>query len=145
MSRFVSRVRYYARDAADEFRHSPGVNFLAAATLTAVLFVAALMLLLLGNVEHNLQRWRDDLRIAVYLRDDVGPERRDELRGELESMAGVSRVEYIDREEALSRFRDWYSELAEVPAELDVNPLPESLEVFVDARSDAGAGFRVIG
>jgi cell division transport system permease protein len=126
-----ARVRYYARDAFDEWRHSPGVNLLATATLAAVLLVGGLFLLLLDNATARLATFRADLRVEIYLEDDVDAARRTRLRSALENTAGVSRVEYVDKAMALERFRGWFPDLAGVPETLGGNPLPESLEVYL--------------
>ena len=57
-----ARVRYFLTDAWDEFKHSPGANLLAAATLTAVLLLAASLLLVLRNAERQVQRVRGEAR-----------------------------------------------------------------------------------
>jgi cell division transport system permease protein len=132
-----ARIRYYARDAFDEWRHSPGVNVLATATLAAVLLVGGLFLLLLDNASARLAAFRADLRVEVYLEDDVDAARRSRLRSALENTAGVSRVEYVDKAQALERFRGWFPDLAAVPETLGENPLPESLEVYL--AGDAAA------
>jgi len=38
-ARLIHRLRYFVTDAWDEWRHSPGVNLLASATLAAALFL----------------------------------------------------------------------------------------------------------
>jgi cell division transport system permease protein len=139
VSSFSARLRYFVRDAADEWRHSPGVNTLATATLTAVLFVAALALLLQSNLDRHLEEWRRDLRIEVYLSDEITVERRDALESELGAVQGVIRVEYVDKDEALRRFRNWFSGMDDVLETLGDNPLPASFEVYLGGGSDAAA------
>ncbi|NIM60856.1 MAG: hypothetical protein GTO30_04150, partial [Acidobacteria bacterium] len=63
--------------------------------------------------------------------EGVADERRDELNRELAAMPGVTRVEHIDKEEALARYQDWAGEMALLIDDLETNPLPESLEVFL--------------
>jgi cell division transport system permease protein len=142
-----SRLRYFLSDAWDEFRHSPGVNLLAAATLAAALLVAASLALVLRNLESQLDRWRSDARVDVYLRDDVTPDHVEALREALSGLPGVQRLAYVGKAEALARFRESFGDLAELAGELQTNPLPASLEVYVDpgpgtvsfARGVAGA------
>ena len=85
-----SRLRYYAIDAIDEWKHSPGVNLLATATLAAVLFVGSLFLLLFDNAGARLEAFRNDLRVEVYLESDTAPEQRDRLLAALANAEGVS-------------------------------------------------------
>lgn len=127
----LHRLRYFCADAWDEWRHSKAINLLALGTLASALFLAALVMLLIDNVDRRIQHLRDDVRVEVYLRDDHSPEQRQELTGTLQALNGVARVEYVDKQEALRRYRLWAEELADLVEELDSNPLPASLEVYL--------------
>lgn len=131
MNAFWHRLRFFAGDALEELRHSPGVNLLAVGTLIAVLFGAGIVALVLSNVETFVAELRDDVRIELYLQDDVTQEQREALRQELSAIQGVTRVEHIDKQEALTRYHDWAGEMAVLIEGLESNPLPESLEVFL--------------
>ena len=137
MSAFRHKLRFFAGDAWEELRHSPGVNLLAVGTLIAVLFGAGLIALVLSNVEAFVAELRDDVRIELYLLDDVSAEQREALHQELSSIQGVTRVEYIDKQEALTRYQDWAGEMSMLIEGLESNPLPESLEVFLAPGSVA--------
>ena len=69
VSAVLAHLRYFVSDAVDEWRHSPGPNLLATATLAAVLFVAGLNFLVLANLKTHVGRWKSDLRVSVYLVD----------------------------------------------------------------------------
>jgi cell division transport system permease protein len=132
VSALLAHLRYFVSDATDEWRHSPGPNVLATATLAAVLFVAAINLLALSNVSAQVGRWKQDLRVSVYLADDADPVASEALRSRLASLPGVDRVDGVDKDEALRRFRASFPELADVPDDLGTNPLPASLEVILE-------------
>ena len=53
------------------------------------------------------------------------------MHDELEVTAGVARLAYVDKQEALRRYREWAGSHAELIDELETNPLPASLEVFL--------------
>jgi len=143
MSPLLAHLRYFVTDAADEWRHSPGPNLLATATLAAVLFVGGLNLLLLANLDAHVGRWKNDLRISVYLVDGANPSAVDALYAKVSALTGVARVERVDKDEALRRFKASFKDLTDVPSELGANPLPASLEVVLtpgpQARATAGA------
>jgi len=125
------RLRFFATDAWDELRHSPGVNLLAVGTLIAVLFGTGLFAVVLGNVGLFVEELRDDVRVEVYLAQGVPEDRREALHGELTAIQGVTRVVHIDQGEALERYRAWAGDMAGLVDELDSNPLPDSFEVFL--------------
>jgi len=145
MSVFFAHLRYFVSDALDEWRHSPGPNLLATTTLAAVLFVAGLNLLVLSNVSSRVSRWKSDLRVSIYLIDGALDADIEALRGRVSAVAGVARVDYVDKEAALQRFRESFKDLADVPSELGSNPLPASLEVVLASGPAARDTARDVG
>jgi cell division transport system permease protein len=143
MKAILAHLRYFVVDAVDEWRHSPGANLLATATLAAVLFVAGVNVLILANLSANVDRWKNDLRISIYLDDGAAPAAVTALRDKLSAIPGVARVDSVDKAEALKRFRAAFPDLADIPAGLETNPLPASLEVVLTpgpaSRGTAGA------
>jgi cell division transport system permease protein len=127
----LHRARYFCSDAWDEWRHSVWVNLLALLTLVSALFVAGLVLLIVTNVERRVRTLRDDVKIQIYLQDERADEVRLALAERLRANPQVVRVEYVDKDEALRRYREWAADLAELVNELETNPLPASLEVFL--------------
>lgn len=146
-SQHYHRLRFFAVDAWDEWRHSPAVNLLALATLTAALFLAGLMMLCLGNVERSVEVMQGDVRLEVYLDDDISENRRAALQDELRTIEGVSRVDYVDKAQALERYRAWAGQTAGLIGELEHNPLPASFEVFLDSGKQGAEalGVRIAG
>ena len=130
MKAFAARLRYFATDAADEWRHSPGVNLLASATLAAALFLGGLVQLVLNNVGQELDRWRAGLTVQAYLLSDVSEESKRRIERALGGLPEVSRVRYVSKDEALKLFRESES-LASLLVELGTNPLPASFEIYL--------------
>jgi cell division transport system permease protein len=127
----LHRLRYFATDAWDELRHSPGVNMLAVGTLTSALFLAGLVMLVIANVEERVRALHEEVSVQVYLDDGLPGPLLERLRADAAALEGVSRVEYVDKAEALRRYREWASELADLIEELQNNPLPASLEIYL--------------
>jgi cell division transport system permease protein len=141
----LAHLRYFVTDAMDEWRHSPGPNLLATATLAAVLFVGGVNLLLLSNLGARVGRWKTDLRVSVYLVDGASKADVDALYDKVAAVPGVARVERVDKDLALARFEASFKDLADVPAELGSNPLPASLEVVLDPGPTARATAKAVG
>ncbi len=142
MSPGIARLRYYVWDAVEEWRHSPGVNFLAMATLAVVLFLAAGALLAVHNVGSHLEGWRTAVRVQVYLRDDADEGARKAISGRLSAMPEVSSVRYVGKEEALRLFRESFGDMADVSSALGASPFPASIEAFVAPGPGAAAAAR---
>ncbi len=132
LTRRLHRVRYFVSDAWDEWRHSPGVNFLAVATLAATLFLAGLAMLVISNVERRVRALHEEVRVEIYLEDGISREAVGELRVELNAIDGVAQTAYVSKSEALRRYRQWAAGMAELADDLGVNPLPATIEVFLE-------------
>jgi cell division transport system permease protein len=131
MGRFLYKLRYFCADAWDEWRHSKAVNLMALGTLAAALFVAGLVMLVLSNVDQRVRSLSEEIRVEVFLLDEFEDSALAPLQAELESLPSVRAVQYIDKDEALRRYRLWAAEMAELATEFEENPLPASLEVFL--------------
>ncbi len=142
MSPAISRLRYYVSDAVDEWRHSPGVNVLATATLAVVLFLAAGALLAVHNVGTRLEGWRNAVRVQVFLRDDADEAARKAISSRLAGLPDVSSVRFVGKEEALRLFRESFGEMADVSATVGTSPFPASIEAFVAPGPGASAAAR---
>lgn len=142
----IHHLRYFFSDAWDEFRHSPGVNLMAVATLAAALFLAGLLTMVMSNVERGVERRLSDLRVDVFLDDGILPAQVETLRGRLEAFQGVESVVYVDPQEALRRYSSWDPQNAGQVEQLSSNPLPSSFEVTLapGPESEARAGELVV-
>jgi len=144
MKRFLHKLRYFCSDAWDEWRHSKAINLMALGTLVAALFVAGLVMLILSNIDRRVQSLGQEIRVEVYLLDDFQIETLPALQSELESLPSVRSVNYVDKDEALRRYRLWADEMAQLAGELETNPLPASLELFlVPGLGAANAAARI--
>jgi cell division transport system permease protein len=137
IGRWLHRMRYFCDDAWDEWRHSKAVNLLALGTIAAVLFVAGVAMLVLSNVERRVVALRDEVRVTIYLTAAMADDERRDLMRELGQAPEVRRVEFVSPREALRRYRTWAADMAELAAELETNPLPASLDVFLRPETPA--------
>jgi cell division transport system permease protein len=127
----LHRLRYFVSDAWDEWHRSPGVNLLAVATLASTLFLAALVILVIVNVERRVRILHDEISVQVYLRDGLSAGERRGLEEAAAALEGVRNVEYVSKAEARRRYKEWAADMAALINDLEQNPLPASLEVFL--------------
>ena len=142
MKNLGANIRFFITDAWDELKHSPGVNLLAVGTLVAVLFATGLLSLIWTNLDGWVQGLRSEVRVDLYLRDDIDSTTLTTLQEDLQRVDGAERVVYVTKEEALERYRQWSGNTAQLFEDLEENPLPASFEVFLvsgPAADEAGA------
>ncbi|MBD3867879.1 MAG: hypothetical protein IFK94_07135 [Acidobacteria bacterium] len=138
MSRLRARLGYYFRDAWESVRFSPAVTLLAFGTLLVVLLVSGAALLLMSNIGARLEGVRSEVRVDVYLLEEITEAERASIRESLESAAGAARIDYVDKERALARFEEWFGSTVDLADSLRDNPLPASFQVFLDPDRAAG-------
>jgi cell division transport system permease protein len=120
---------YALREALAAFRRVPVLTGLASAMVGLALFVIGLFGLATHNLQLALSGFEDRVEIAVYLRDDARQNEIDLAQMELGDIPEVQSVRYISKAEALERAQAQLPDFSELFDNLDVNPLPQSLEV----------------
>lgn len=124
------------REALAAIRRAPLLTVLSAAMVALALYVVGLFALATYNLHEALGRVEERVEVVIYLRDDARAEEIDLLTSELEAMDEVVAVRYFSKDQALDRARSDLPEFEDLFVDLDVNPLPASLE------ADLAAGFR---
>jgi cell division transport system permease protein len=97
-------------------------------------------------IKRILSSVKNDLTIAVYLEDNTTPEIVGKMMIELEKIAGVKKVVFRSKEDALKKFRKMMgNDIDEIFNYLDVNPLPASFLVKIDDGEKADEIIKKIG
>lgn len=120
---------YAIREALTAFRRAPVLTGLASAMVGLALFVVGLFGLATYNLQLALGAIEDRVEIAVYLRDDVRQSEIDLAQTELGDIPEVRAVRFISKSQALERAREELPDFSELFSDLEVNPLPQSLEI----------------
>lgn len=120
---------YSFREAFAAFRRAPVLTGLSAAMVGLALYVVGLFGLATYNLQLALESVEERVEIAVYLRDDTRQSEIDLVLTELAAIPEVRTVNFVSKRHALERARTELPEFGELFSDLDVNPLPQSLEV----------------
>ena len=120
---------YFLKKALENFRINPFLSLVALSTIAVSMLILGLFALIFLNVQQFLHQWGDELQITVYLDESISPEQAQELRKKVDSWPAVKNSTYIDKEQALARFRMQLREYAGILEGLRANPLPASLEL----------------
>lgn len=120
---------YTIREALAAFRRSPVLTSLSAAMIGLSLFVLGLFGVTAYNVSEVLTRVESRVEVVAYLRDDADPDAVEQARAEIQALPEVRDVLYVSRAQALEIARDELDDLSAIFDDLDVNPLPASLEI----------------
>ncbi|PWT81460.1 MAG: hypothetical protein C5B57_10405 [Blastocatellia bacterium] len=133
------RALRYAFDEAlaSLWRRRPS-ELLSTITIGLGLFVLGAFLLVSSNLQRLGGAWGRAAELSVYLTDEITRDQRAALEQVLKPGDVVAASEYVSKDEARTRFKQTFGDLAGTIDAVGENPLPASYEV----RLAAGAGAR---
>lgn len=117
------------REALAGFRRSPLLGGLSITSIGLSLVIIGLFGLSAHNIDAALSDVEERVEVVGYLVEDAGEERVRVARREIESFPEVEEVRYVSKVEALYDASEELPEFSDVFSDLEVNPLPASLEV----------------
>jgi cell division transport system permease protein len=126
----VKSLLVYALQEAVASLRRGGRGALMSMGTIAIAFVAlGGFMLLTANLQRFVQQWMEAAEVSVFLRDDLTEPSRATIERVLREDAAVERVDFVSKDEALTRFRSGFPELADVTTTIGTNPFPASFEV----------------
>lgn len=133
----MSSLGYAFEEAFASIRRAGRAAVMSIGTIAIAFLTLGGFLLVSTNLQRVVERWAESAEMSVYLREDAAPADRDALKARLSRHPAVAATEYVSAEQALTRFRTAFPELADVATTLDRNPFPASFEVRLE--TDPGA------
>ncbi len=128
-------MRLSFREAIGALRRAPGLAILSAISIGLSLFVLGTFGLVAYNVELTLQSVERRVEVVAYLRDDISAAQLEALQNDVRSFPEVEGVTHVSKFEAMRNAMQQLEEFREVFSDLEVNPLPASVEVQLKADS----------
>ena len=98
------------------------------------LVVLGAFMLASDNLNEVLSGWRERGQLQVFLEPDATGAQRQSIEQALGGAAAVEEFRFIDPDEAAELFRADFSELGDVLALLEENPLPASYAVTISSQ-----------
>jgi len=133
------RFSFFLSEAFGSMRRNWVMAMAAVITVFISTAILGAVLVTRDNLNQGATSLKNRVMIEVFIRDEAGPVKTQELERRIQGMNDVKSYKYISKEEALRRFRERFGE--RIVANLPINPLPASYEIQVkDAdRVDAVA------
>jgi cell division transport system permease protein len=119
---------------ANNIRRHPVINLISISIIAVAMLLLSLYFLAYSNASRIVSAWRSDLRVIVYLEDDIPADRLEALKNFCRDLDEVVNLKYVSREQALENFRKALGEDQDFLKDLPENPLPASLELYLDAE-----------
>jgi cell division transport system permease protein len=135
-------VGFLVGEALRDLRRAGRVAVSAIVLITLSLAALGSFWLVSSNLDRAVARWRDRVRIVVYLRREPSAADAAALVERVRATPGVSAVSFVGKAEALRGLKQVLGKDATVVDQLPTNPLPASLEVTPAAAAATPDGAR---
>jgi cell division transport system permease protein len=97
------------------------------------LLILGMFLIMVLNLNNMASALESQVQISVYLQDSLNDKEAREVGTRITKLPGVTKVTFVGKDEALSRFKQRLGEQQGLLTALgDTNPLPNAFEVKVD-------------
>jgi cell division transport system permease protein len=143
-------VSLLTRETFRSFRRAPMLSALSITTIAFSLFTVGLFGLVAVNMQEALRGISDRVEIEAFLLRGTPPETITLASQDIASFPEVDAVVYVDEDEAMQRAQQELVEFKDAYRDLQVNPLPASLQVslkegFRDASHVTAVAKRIEG
>lgn len=117
------------REVFSAFRRTPLLIFLSVLAVGLSLFVIGLFALTAYNIRQAIAQIESRVEVVAYLDDEASQDEVDAATAEIRALPTVREVRFVSKDEALETAIRDLREFEDVFINLEVNPLPASLEV----------------
>jgi cell division transport system permease protein len=109
------------------------MSIASVSTVALSLLILGMFLVMVLNLNHMASTLETQVQITVYMEDGLSDRDMREIGTRITKLNGVTQVMFIDKEQAMVKFKDRLGEQQGLLTALgDTNPLPNSFEVKVD-------------
>ncbi len=128
--RAISTKRIFQTGAVN-FVRNLWLAVTAMAVITITLSILLFSVIARSTFSHTVSQLTDKIDVSFYLKDDVTPQQRDELITNLKRIPDVKSVDYLNKDQALARYRETNKNnpVALSAVSQTDNPLPASLSI----------------
>src|SRR5690349_2636444 len=123
------RAGYYFRETLQGLRRNGLVSFAAVSTAFIALFLVGGALLVGKEVGLLIPRSEANVKVSIYLRDDISPTQQQHLPDLLNGMPEVSSIHYESKDEAFRRFQQIFRNQSQLTQNVSRDALPASFRV----------------
>ena len=126
----MGKSYFHLKQTGHNIRQNWPTQLMTFLTVTLSVLIFTFFLLVYLNVMHAGLRLGDDLRLVVYLDNEVGPAQQPLLSKKITDYSEVEKVVFVSRAEAFARLQQQLSGEKDLLADLGPNFLPPSIEVY---------------
>lgn len=133
----IQTIEYYFREVILSMFRKRWMTFASIGTVAVSLFVLGVFLILVMNINKMAASLENQVQISVYINDNLPEQGRNEIERMTKDLKGVSKVEFVPREEALKKLQERLGDNKKILDALgESNPLPNAFLVTVNNPDD---------
>lgn len=117
------------REALQSFRRTRTLSILSITTIAFALFVTGLFLLVALNLRGAIRQVAERVQVVAFIKRDTPSQEITAAMADIAVFPEVLNVQYVSETQALERAQRELTEFQEVYKDLEVNPLPPSIEL----------------
>jgi len=128
-------LRYYIMESILSIIRNRLMSVASIITVACCIFVLTFSYCVIANVDNILKSVEDDMKLSVYILDEVAEEEIENIRSKILAVEHVTGTSYISSEAAMAEFSSDYTEDEDFFAGLTdgaINILPRSFDISVD-------------
>lgn len=123
------RVDYLAKEVANNLIRNPSLTIATILTVAVSLCLLGASLLIRTGVDGLNTGFEDDVEFIVWIDEDATQDQIDTIGDALDASPLVESRRYINRQETLADFQEFWEETPEILAAVDADQLPTSFRV----------------
>jgi cell division transport system permease protein len=133
----MAMLKLHLRRALQDIRSNRMLSLVTISTFALSILIVSSAMLFFINMGDIIDGWRQGIRVMAYLQDGLTTSDRSTLKIRMENLYGVQQVDFIPKDQALSRLRDQMGRQTSILENLDSNPLPDAFEIQMIAASQS--------
>lgn len=133
MAMKLRTLEYFIRSSFSSMRHNGLMTIASVTTVALSLLILGMFLIMVVNLNHMASVLESQVQVSIYLEDGLSDRQMREVGTRIAKIPGVIQTNFIDKDQALTRFKQRLGEQQGLLTALgETNPLPNAFEVKVD-------------
>jgi len=130
-------MTFYAQRALKDILENRFLNAVTIITIALSVLIVSSFGLFFLNAQDMFNAWKKGVRIMVYLESGTSEAQRLDTRFRLQTIAGIKRIRFISKDDALTLMKTRMQRQASLLDNLRENPLPDDFEVSMATEANS--------
>jgi cell division transport system permease protein len=130
-------ITLFFKRALDDIFKNRFLNLVTIITISLSILIASAFILFFVNTSDIINSWKKGLRIMAYLKPGIDNDGLKDLKRAIQALDDVDNIQFISKQEALSRLKAQMAHQSSLFENLTENPLPDSIEIRMTASTES--------